>query len=52
MAFNITVLDKAGNIVDWNTLDAEVCELWACLRIRNPGVGLREKVIQMIGMNS
>lgn len=28
MAFNITVLDKAGNIVDWNTLDAEVCELW------------------------
>lgn len=28
MAFNITVLDKDGNIKDWNVLDSEVCELW------------------------
>lgn len=28
MAYNITVLDKDGNIMDWNMLDSEVCELW------------------------
>ena len=28
MAFNITVLDKVGNILDWDMLDSEVSELW------------------------
>lgn len=28
MAFNITVLDKDGNEMDWNVLDSEVCGLW------------------------
>lgn len=28
MAFKITILDKEGNVKDWNELDSEVCSLW------------------------
>lgn len=28
MAFNIAILDKSGNEMDWTVLDSEVCRLW------------------------
>ncbi|MBD5301274.1 MAG: hypothetical protein HDS17_07410 [Bacteroides sp.] len=43
MAFNITVLDKEGNPLDWNILDAEVCELWNMPQDSNYYCNLPEK---------
>ena len=28
MAFNVEFQDKDGNIIDFNRIDSEVCELW------------------------
>lgn len=28
MAFNVEFQDKDGNIIDFNWMDSEVCELW------------------------
>lgn len=52
MAFNVEFQDKDGNIIDFNRIDSEVCELWKVDSDENDWATLREKTIQTIGMSS